>query len=112
MQRTLDKFEQIVNDAEYAVSILGNPDTGDFELLAATQLPLPQEKLIAFHLRGLEFLGTIGICAGRVRTAIEYPLVDAPDMCERIARAFTARIEGGFAELERLWRLQDPRNAN
>jgi hypothetical protein len=73
-----DKFEALAMEAELAVSVLGNADVSDVELLPVKPYGLGPEKVQAlaaqWAARGLRFIGTIGIVDGQTRTALAVPL--------------------------------------
>jgi hypothetical protein len=115
----LDRFEQIANDAQLAVCIMGNPVTSDFELVPLGT-PLTEERRNAWAARGIGFCGIAGVLAdGSPRTAFDVPLdivsVDA------LARAFLAHIgqlvqaeaarkkESAVQWLAELYAANDPR---
>jgi len=83
---TLDKFEQIAADAEYAVVILANLDTDDLQLVDFLQ-PVPADTYAG---RGLSFIGCIGLVNGAPRVALDVEL-DAENI-RQITRAFLAHL--------------------
>ena len=83
---TLDKFEQIAADAEYAVGILANLDTNDFQLVDYLQA-VPART---FAGRGLAFIGCIGLVNGAPRVALDVEL-DAENITQ-ITQAFLAHL--------------------
>ena len=67
----LDKFDQLITDSELAACILGNPATLDFEMVNLDPgVALPDGLRDAVTIRGLYFLGTVGIVQGVPRTAL------------------------------------------
>jgi hypothetical protein len=85
-----DRFQQIVSDAEYALVILGDADSGTFSLVS----PSPDA------LESLEFLGVVAIVQGRPRSAFAK---DIPDqMIDAIAQEMSRRMEAAIVELERV----------
>jgi hypothetical protein len=101
-----DKFEVLVRDSSYAVVLLYNEGTRDFELV-----DLPPSNTAGFAERGLSFAGVIGVVAGHARIALASPIED-----ERVVDAFLSRVEALLARksetawLDRLWSLPDTRN--
>lgn len=119
------RFLQIAGSAEYAASIIGNPETQVYILLD-TRTPAPSaasETARIMAERHMRYLGVIGIVQGVPRVALSVPL-DA-DSIALLAHTFVQRIEADtmsatvivdrphqddfvrFAEA--LWRLEDPR---
>ena len=64
MTTVLDKFEQIVADAEIAVVVLGNEQTQEFELL---DLATHKQQCVPF---GLRFWGVLGLVDRQPRVAL------------------------------------------
>jgi hypothetical protein len=75
-----DKFETLAMEAQLAVSVLGNADLSDVELICIKPYQLSPEKIqelaVQWAARGLRFIGTIGIVDGQSRTALAVPLDD------------------------------------
>jgi len=65
-----DKQLCLVADAELSVSLLGNPQTSDFELVDTAQLPLSEDHLNRLRARGMYYLGVTGLVGGTPRTAL------------------------------------------
>ncbi len=112
-----DRFEILATEAAYSVAILGNLQTGDFELIDLA--PVPQDARRSYEARGLVFLGMIGIVCGTPRVALDAPL-DA-DTVSALYETFVRRTEDevndrlqpkgdSVAWLEALYRLEAPRD--
>jgi hypothetical protein len=99
---TRDKFEQVAASAEYAVLVVGNLATSEFELLELWQLPADDGSYTA---RGLSFLGIIGIVHGQPQVALQEPLEERAML--PVSEMFCKRIEGAVALVERAM-TQDP----
>jgi hypothetical protein len=114
--RVLDKFEQLICDSTFAVTVLGNVGSGDFELIPLGNCD-PLHDYTARKARGLCVLGVLALDAtGQIHTALALPLADdtvarlAQDFCRLIAERFSASPKDHGAEwLERLHSLPDPR---
>lgn len=86
--RTLDKFEQIAADAEYAFVILANLDTDDMQFVDLT--PVPADTARAFAERGLGFVGVVGWVGGHPRVALEVELDS--ETIQRMTEAFVQYV--------------------
>jgi hypothetical protein len=90
-----DKFEALAMEAQLAVSVLGNADVSDVELLNIKPYPLGPEKIqelaVQWAGRDLRFIGTIGIVDGQTRTALTVPLDDR--RISALSEAFIAHCE-------------------
>ena len=116
--RTLDKFEKIAWDAQYAVAIIGNPASSRFALLDLDS-PCSEETRQELADTGCYFLGAIGIVEGLPKVALSEPL--EPSATSAISQAFLQLVErrlnanlierlaGDVQWLENLYRLQDGR---
>jgi hypothetical protein len=84
----MDRYQQIIADAEYAFAIVGDANTGEFSLVDPS-------------LAGIEdFLGVVAIVQGRPRSAFAK---DIPDqMIDAIAQEMSRRMEAAIVELERV----------
>jgi hypothetical protein len=84
----MDRYQQIIADAEYAFAIVGDANTGEFSLVDPS-------------LAGIEdFLGVVAIVQGRPRSAF---VKDIPDqMIDAIAQEMSRRMEAAIVELERV----------
>jgi hypothetical protein len=85
----MDRYQQIIADAEYAFAIVGDVSTGEFSLVDP-------------RLAGIEdFLGVVAIVQGRPRSAFAK---DIPDqMIDAIAQEMSRRMEAAIVELERVF---------
>ena len=120
MDKVLDKFERLAWDATYAVCILGNPESRDFELVDIGPKPLTEERRRKMSERGLGFLGVLGIVGGVPRAALAVEL--DPVTQSALVQSFLQRIEdaintvekaakGDSAEfLQRLYKIPDNRS--
>jgi hypothetical protein len=112
MDVQLDKFEQLVFDAQLAVAILGDLETSDFELFDVSRLPLSEDQLS--RASRMRFVGVIGIVESVPRIALDEPLDAATTTA--LLQAFVRHTEDtANAELEtqalaRLYQLPDTRN--
>jgi len=120
-----EKHEQLAMDAQTAVSILGNADLTDIELLPIQPNPLCADSVRdlarQWAFRGLRFIGTIGIVDGHTCTALAEPVdhlrlttisVAFVGYCEALLIASVEqRQEGddGAEWCERLYRSPDLR---
>ena len=84
----MDKFQQIAADAEYAVVILANLGTRDFQLVDVQ--PVAEDTARTFAGRGLSFLGCIGLVKGQPRVAVDEEL-DAESIAH-LTQAFLAHL--------------------
>jgi hypothetical protein len=85
----LDRFAKIIADAQYALAVVGDANTGKFSLVNPA-------------LAGIEdFLGVVAIVEGRPRSAWVDGLPDK--MVDAIAAEFCRRLEAGLCELERVF---------
>ena len=114
----LDKFQRCAVNSTVAAAILGNVHNGDFQLWPI-DVAIPEDSARRFHVRGLCFLGIIGLPTldspnGNIEVIDPLPPMD-------MIRAITAefdRLFGVAADalmgdsipwLERLARLPDTR---
>ena len=116
----LDKHQTLVRDAQLALCILGNPQTSDFELIEMPKLPLSEERLHSLRLRGMYYLGVVGLVDGVPRTALDEPLENAA--VDALARAFLSHMasllrsasvrsaDASVQWLAELYSLTDPRH--
>lgn len=85
----LDKFADIIADAQCAFVVVGDVSTGKFSLVPPS-------------LAGVEdLLGVVAIVEGRQRSAWVDGLPDS--MIDSIAAEFCRRLEAGICELERIF---------
>jgi hypothetical protein len=84
----LDRFEQIAHDAQYALVLLANEWTGDWELIEPE--PVAPATAQTFAERGLVFGGILGIVSGRPRVALDVELDD--EVSTAITQAFVAWV--------------------
>jgi hypothetical protein len=98
--KSLDKFEQIAVNAQFWRAILGNDETGEFELYAPEQLPLSEGQLRALRARGLSFCGAVGIVDGVALTSFETPLGKRAEdaIGRRFAEEFDAQADSHTRE--------------
>lgn len=118
------RFLQLAKSADYAASILGNPDTQAYILLDARTPPpsAVSETARIFVERHMRYLGVIGMVQGVPRMVLRVTL-DA-DSIVLLTHTFVQRIdpeatpamvtvdrpENDFVRFaEALWRLEDPR---
>lgn len=114
-------------ESEHAVSIIGNPETGDYILLDVRQAVPPAAskfaRIVVDH--GMRHLGVIGIVGGVPRVALAVP-VDAESIAtlahtfvqqagaEAMPARITAEVERPVDDfvtfMDRLWALEDPRS--
>ena len=80
----MDKFEQLISEAQFAVCILANLDTSDFELvdLDGKELPSTQQ----FSARALQFGGVMAVVDGLPRVVYAEPFDE--EMCRALVDAF------------------------
>jgi hypothetical protein len=97
-----DRFEQLVHDAQFPVTILGNPQAHDFELIDLTA-PLPEEASCnRMRARGLFFIGAVGLVDGVPCAALGSPL--NPACLATIAEAYVRHAEAALnRRLEVSW---------
>lgn len=120
----MNKCVELVAQASFAVAIVGNPGTRDFELL---DLPVKASLVLRDELkRRLEFCGIIALVGGRPQTALESPLDES--VITALTHAFLDRIDAALTITEAvlaartdappsdwlkfaesLWALPDPR---
>ncbi|MGH9644352.1 MAG: hypothetical protein ACRD3Q_18270 [Terriglobales bacterium] len=117
--KTFNEFEQIINDAQLSVAIVGNPEASRFALIDTAAPPLQEQTRAALIQSDCRFLGVVGLVGGAPRVAFTEPL-EGPIM-EAISRAFLSFVEkeinrrviaqGGdsIAWLQRLYTLPDMR---
>jgi hypothetical protein len=121
----MDKFDILATEASIAVSVLGNADVTDIELIRLGTNGLGTERVAElarlWAFRGLHFVGTIGIVDGKPRAAFAEALDER--RMSALAQAFIAYCESlfpGFVErmqpkgdevdfLRKLWSLADTR---
>lgn len=122
----LDRASQIMQWAAYCAAILGNPATGDFELIETGDGNLPDGRFQEFSRRGLYFVGVVGIGQGGTRVALDEPLEESvvSDLSLKFLRMYLAKRmeeivsaapqlkDAGAAYLSRLFELPDPRTTN
>lgn len=115
---TRDKFTHLLDSAQYAVGILGNPALTEFELVDLDAGSLSDERTHQLRDAGYFFVGAIGIVDGLPKAALSEPL--APVQVSAISQAFVALVENKInktlaanaedvAWLNRLWQLPDMR---
>jgi hypothetical protein len=111
----MTKFQQFVANAEVAVCILGNPESGDFALCDLG--PHAEDLQRDLVQRGYRFVGLLGMVQGVPRSALAEPL--EANAIDALAEAFLKRwlYGGGRPEagdsvrfLEGLYRLPDTRD--
>ncbi|HEY2363487.1 MAG TPA: hypothetical protein VGK36_20365 [Candidatus Angelobacter sp.] len=78
----MDKFEQLVSEAQFAVAILCNLGTSDFELIDLDSKQIPN----ILSARGLRFGGAMGLVNGLPRVALAEPFDEK--MCRALIDAF------------------------
>ncbi|MFZ3262456.1 MAG: hypothetical protein WA172_00510 [Terriglobales bacterium] len=110
-----NKFEALVKDSSFAVAILHNSTTADFELVNLERVA--EETAQCFTARGLGFAGVIGLVGGTPRYALDAPI--GGETAHRIIACFTERVEDeinarvpqaeSVSWLRRLWTLPDTR---
>ena len=106
---TPNRFDQLVAESKATLLVLGNPTLDTFEFLeigtAEVDAVEPLTKL------GWLFVGCIGTDEhGTTKVALAIPFDYA--VMERVCRDFAARVKRewfGAAELERIFKLNDPR---
>jgi len=103
--RTLDKFEKLVEESQYAVAILANLDTNDTQFVDLSAVPTEQAR--AFAERGLEFCGIVGVVGGQPRVALAVEL-DAESITA-ITQAFIHHVRKLSAAT---WAMRPDRNVN
>lgn len=122
----LDRASQIIQWAAYCTAILGNPKTGDFELIEVSDAKLPEERFSEFSARGLYCIGVFGVGQGGTRAALDEPLEEAvvSNLCAKFLRMYLSKRmedivsaapqlkDAGAAWLQRMFELPDPRTAN
>lgn len=89
----MDACESLMCRAQYAVAVVGNRSTDDFELI-----DLPMKTSLGVrdeHARRLEFIGIIGLVNGHSESAIEAELED--HAIKAIVRLFMDRLESAIA---------------
>ncbi|MGB8014158.1 MAG: hypothetical protein WCF68_21280 [Terriglobales bacterium] len=120
--RHLDQFESIAAVSTFVCcGILGNIRTGDFELWPVLEDITPDMER-RLRVRGLGFLGVIGLWAGDIGCALAHPS-PSTEMCAAISAEFQRRYwrdivlaydAGQMGEsakwLDNLHRLPDTRN--
>jgi hypothetical protein len=116
---TMDRFEQLISTSQCAAGILGNVETGVYELLplADGDVLSPAQHDERKRL-GLVFIGVTTLQVdGTCRTMLAVPLDDV--IAEALADGFVAyvtekikarNLQGGTAWLEKLASLPDPRD--
>ena len=92
----MDRFEQLISDSQIAAAILGNPASGDYQLVNLTSLPLSTEDQASFSTRGMSFLGVLGVCDGVPRSALAVEL--DPATIAALAGAFTQVVVRALTE--------------
>jgi hypothetical protein len=90
----LDRVEQIAASAQYCVGILGNPETGEFELHRNGEIS--SVGIDNATSRGMVFMGVFGLIDGAAHTAFEVAL-DRKTM-DHLAQAILLDIETVFRE--------------
>src|ERR1700721_4197380 len=88
-----DKFQQLVAEAEYAVFVLVNEETGDFALIGPQDV-LEDASRMTYGERGLSFGGVFGLVSGKPKSALSVPLDDVT--ITNIAGGFTRRWAAHF----------------
>jgi hypothetical protein len=114
----MDKFEQLLFDCVIAVGLLGNVETGDFELVPLNG-QVSEERERIYNARGLRFVGAIGLegPTGPTRVALSMELPQS--MRDSIRAGFVklydralTRVENtppDAIELERWFQMPDAR---
>jgi len=69
-----DKFEELMWDAQYALILLINAHTQDWQLVEPQ--PIPAEAAQTYSERGLGFAGVFGFVGGKARSELAMPLDD------------------------------------
>jgi hypothetical protein len=110
----MTRFEELVSKAQYALCVVGNPSTDQYELL---DFPLPDEAGLIE--RGMVFVGVLALVEWVPRSALAMPL--GGDVIKRLSDSFTERLlaaartksEGdSVGWLARLHEVPDPRDWN
>lgn len=71
---TVDKFEQLAGEAQYAAVILSNPSLADFQLIDLDFAESCQDRRQRLHDAGYQFFGCMGLVNGVPKIAISEPL--------------------------------------
>ncbi len=71
----MDKFDQLMRDAQYALILLANERTGDWELIEPQTIPTDAAR--TYSERGLSFGGVLAWVDGDPRAALAVELDDA-----------------------------------
>ncbi|MCU1320378.1 MAG: hypothetical protein JWM43_27 [Acidobacteriaceae bacterium] len=113
----MTKFEEIVSTAQYAVCVIGNPLTSEYELL---DFPLPETFCADVTERGMTFVGVLGVVQGACQAALDIPMDDAS--VARLSDLFQKRLQlaidahtqavEGVEWLNRLYLIPDTRVVN
>jgi hypothetical protein len=122
MQTIKDKHTFIAAYGTVFVTVLGNLERRDFELVDLDNVPLPGDVAADFTKRGLGYVGTLGFVLGQFRSAFAVPLEH--DVVDVLAKSYLEFIVAKFANaplasnrsngdgadwLKRLWTLPDTR---
>lgn len=99
--RKLDKFEVVARDAQFALVLLCNESTSDFELVEPE--PVPTERARSFAERGLSFAGILGVVGGKPAVALALELDAATE---------GAIVEAFFAHWRKNTRWAVPADTN
>ncbi len=83
-----DKFQAVMWDSTFALILLANEDTQDWELIEPQ--PVPTDAAQTYAERGLSFAGVFGVVNGKPRSELSMPLEDVT--IDRIAAEFVARF--------------------
>jgi hypothetical protein len=68
----MDKFEQLMSDAQFALVLLANEQTGDWKLIESLEVPASTAR--TYTEKGLAFAGVWGLVGGKPRSALAMPL--------------------------------------
>lgn len=88
----MDKFEQLMRSAQYALVLLANEVTGDWELIEPQTIPTDAAR--TYSERGLSFGGVLAWVDGNPRAALAVELDDAAIACitQESARRFARMV--------------------
>ena len=78
----------------FAVAVMGNPITRDFEIVGLDPTPIQEEQMARFRKRGMRFLGFVGIQGGRPQMSLDEPL-DA-DAMETLSEAYLVHLRSAL----------------
>ena len=110
---TLDKFERVAWDSQYAVCLMANPESTEFALVDLTEAAPSPDAFESFIARHLHFAGIAGICDGRPAVALvveqddnSIALLGGAVVAHLVSGSAKPKPKGDIGFMERMYQLR------